>query len=182
MWSCQGSHADPGGARGGGVRRCAARHGLGFGAGLRVADVATPSPTTNQVLLRRLVTPFGWLEPVEAHHRTSHQHERDQRPESRSQRTSRLKQLSHDSDRSTFQRWRPSLVGTVALSDHPVRLPPLRRSKTTDHRHGRAVRALLGALPRRRASTLPGFPGAFGRYDLKLWIGSGDGSAAYLPG
>jgi hypothetical protein len=21
-----------------------------------------------------------------------------------------------------------------------------------------------------------------GRYDLKLWIGSGDGSAAYLPG
>ena len=23
--------------------------------------------------------------------------------------------------------------GTVALSDHPVRLPPLRRSKTTDH-------------------------------------------------
>jgi hypothetical protein len=33
------------------------------------------------------------------------------RPESRSQRTcSRLKQLNHDRDRSTFQRWRPSLV------------------------------------------------------------------------
>src|SRR4029453_10290764 len=26
-----------------------------------------------------------------------------------------------------------SWMGTVALSDHPVRLPPLRRSKTTDH-------------------------------------------------
>jgi hypothetical protein len=49
-------------------------------------------------------------------------------------------------------------IGTVALSDHPVRLPPLRRSKTTDHRHGRVVRPSLGALPRRRASTLPGFP------------------------
>jgi hypothetical protein len=37
--------------------------------------------------------------------------------------------------------------GTVALSDHPVRLPPLRRSKTTDHRHGRVVQPFLGALP-----------------------------------
>jgi hypothetical protein len=37
--------------------------------------------------------------------------------------------------------------GTVALSDHPVRLPPLRRSKTTDHGHGRVVRPFLGALP-----------------------------------
>jgi hypothetical protein len=37
-------------------------------------------------------------------------------------------------------------AGTVALSDHPVRLPPLRRSKTTDHRHGRVVRAPLGAF------------------------------------
>jgi hypothetical protein len=35
--------------------------------------------------------------------------------------------------------------GTVALSDHPVRLPPLRRSKTTDHGHGRVVRPFLGA-------------------------------------
>jgi hypothetical protein len=34
--------------------------------------------------------------------------------------------------------------GTVALSDHPVRLPPLRRSKTTDHGHGRVVRPFLG--------------------------------------
>jgi hypothetical protein len=41
--------------------------------------------------------------------------------------------------------WR--LEGTVALSDHPVRLPPLRRSKTTDHGHGRVVRPFLGALP-----------------------------------
>ena len=33
------------------------------------------------------------------------------RPASRSQRTcNRRKQLSHDSARSTFQRWRPSLV------------------------------------------------------------------------
>jgi hypothetical protein len=38
-------------------------------------------------------------------------------------------------------------TGTVALSDHPVRLPPLRRPKTTDHRHGRVVRSFLGALP-----------------------------------
>ena len=38
-------------------------------------------------------------------------------------------------------------IGTVALSDHPVRLPPLRRSKTTDHGHGRVVRPFLGALP-----------------------------------
>jgi hypothetical protein len=37
-------------------------------------------------------------------------------------------------------------LGTVALSDHPVRLPPLRRLKTTDHRHGRVVRPFLGAL------------------------------------
>jgi transposase-like protein len=29
----------------------------------------------------------------------------------------------------------------------PVRLPPLRRSKTTDHGHGRVVRPFLGALP-----------------------------------
>jgi hypothetical protein len=36
--------------------------------------------------------------------------------------------------------------GTVALSDYPVRLPPLRRSMTTDHRHSRVVRAFLGAL------------------------------------
>jgi hypothetical protein len=41
----------------------------------------------------------------------------------------------------------PELNGTVALSDHPVRLPPLRRSKTTDHGHGRVVRPFLGALP-----------------------------------
>jgi putative transposase len=37
--------------------------------------------------------------------------------------------------------------GTVALSDHTVRLPLLRRSKTTDHRRGRVVRVLLGTLP-----------------------------------
>jgi putative transposase len=37
-------------------------------------------------------------------------------------------------------------TGTVALSDDPVRLPPLRRSMTTDHRHRRDVRAFLGAL------------------------------------
>jgi PhnB protein len=37
--------------------------------------------------------------------------------------------------------------GTVALSDYPIRLPPLRRSRRQDHRHGRVVRALLGALP-----------------------------------
>ena len=30
----------------------------------------------------------------------------------------------------------PAADGTVALSDHPVRLPPLRRPKTTDHGHG----------------------------------------------
>jgi hypothetical protein len=40
-----------------------------------------------------------------------------------------------------------SRQGTVALSDHPVRLPPLHRSKTTDHGHGRVVRPLLGVLP-----------------------------------
>ena len=40
-----------------------------------------------------------------------------------------------------------SRQGTVALSDHPVRLPPLRRSKTTDYGHGRVVRPFLGALP-----------------------------------
>ena len=37
-------------------------------------------------------------------------------------------------------------AGPVALSDHSVGLAPLRRSKTTDHRHGRVVRALLGAF------------------------------------
>ena len=51
----------------------------------------------------------------------------------------------------TLLRWRRRLVagawtGTVALSDHPVRLPPLRRPKTTDHGHGRVVRRFLGAL------------------------------------
>jgi hypothetical protein len=40
-----------------------------------------------------------------------------------------------------------NLKGTVALSDHPVRLPPLPRPETTDHRHGRVVRPFLGALP-----------------------------------
>ena len=40
-----------------------------------------------------------------------------------------------------------NLERTVALSDQPVRLPPLRCSKTTDHRHGRVVRPFLGALP-----------------------------------
>jgi replicative DNA helicase len=30
--------------------------------------------------LRRRVTPFGWLEPVEAHHRTGHQDEREPPP------------------------------------------------------------------------------------------------------
>jgi hypothetical protein len=40
-----------------------------------------------------------------------------------------------------------TVEGTVALSDHPVRLPPFRRANTTDHRHGRVVRPFLGALP-----------------------------------
>ena len=40
-----------------------------------------------------------------------------------------------------------ALTGTVALSDHPVRLPPLHRPTTTDHGHGRVVRPFLGALP-----------------------------------
>jgi hypothetical protein len=53
----------------------------------------------------------------------------------------------------------PIREGTVALSDYPVRLPPLRRSTATDHRHSRVVRAFLA--PRiRRASTLLGLPGA----------------------
>jgi hypothetical protein len=54
------------------------------------------------------------------------------RPESRSHRTcSRLKQLSHDSDRSTYQRWRPSLAD--------------------DSIPRRAIRAVI---PRRRSSVL----------------------------
>jgi hypothetical protein len=61
--------------------------------------------------LRRRVTPSDRLEPVEAHHRAAHQHEREPPPRIPVPRTcSRLKQLSHDSERSTFQRWRPSLA------------------------------------------------------------------------
>jgi hypothetical protein len=51
--------------------------------------------------------------------------------------------------------------GTVALSDRPVRLPPLRDSNAADRGNDRAVRVLLGAFLRRRASTLPGLGDAF---------------------
>ena len=50
-------------------------------------------------------------------------------------------------------------VGTVALSDHPVWLPPLRRSNLADHSHDRVVRVLLGGLPVRWASTSLVFAG-----------------------
>jgi hypothetical protein len=51
-------------------------------------------------------------------------------------------------ERTGFRWWfETTCAGTVALSDHPVRLPPLRRSKTTDHGHGRVVRPFLGTLP-----------------------------------
>jgi hypothetical protein len=49
--------------------------------------------------------------------------------------------------------------GTVALSDHPVWLPPLRRSNLAGHSHDRVVRVLLGGLPVRWASTSLGFAG-----------------------
>jgi hypothetical protein len=53
-------------------------------------------------------------------------------------------------------------TGTVALGDRPVRLPPLRNSNAADRRNDRAVRVLLGAFRRRRASTLPGLGDASG--------------------
>jgi hypothetical protein len=52
-------------------------------------------------------------------------------------------------------------VGTVALSDHPVWLPPLRRSNLADHSHDRVVRVLLGGLRVRWASNSLGFVGVF---------------------
>jgi hypothetical protein len=53
------------------------------------------------------------------------------RPESRSQRTcSRLKQLNHDSDRSTRQRWRPSRVDDSTPRRAIRDLIPRRRSQT----------------------------------------------------
>jgi hypothetical protein len=54
-----------------------------------------------------------------------------------------------------------SSSGTVALSDHPVWVPPLRHSNSADHGHDRVVRALLGALRMRRGSTSLGFASAF---------------------
>jgi IS6 family transposase len=41
--------------------------------------------------------------------------------------------------------WR--YVGSVALSNHPIRLPPLRRPSAAVHRHDRVVRALLDGPP-----------------------------------
>src|SRR5215213_4418012 len=46
----------------------------------RVQSEADPRPAGEgdpDLPLRRRVTPFGWLEPVEAHHRTCHQDERE---------------------------------------------------------------------------------------------------------
>jgi hypothetical protein len=54
-----------------------------------------------------------------------------------------------------------SAGGTVALSDHPVWLPPLRRSNLADHSHDRVVRVLLGGLRVRWASISLGFVGVF---------------------
>jgi hypothetical protein len=52
------------------------------------------------------------------------------RPASRSQRTcNRLKQLSHDSDRSTFQRWRPSRVDASTCRRAIRAVIPRRRSQ-----------------------------------------------------
>ncbi len=45
------------------------------------------------------------------------------------------------------------LRGTVALSDHPVPLPPLRCSNAADHGNDRAIRDLLDAVRMRTAST-----------------------------
>jgi len=62
-----------------------------------------------------------------------------------------------------------SCRGPVSLNDHPVRLPPLRRSKTTDHGHGRVVRPFLapfheGEPPRCWAS-----PAHFGSMQQCPW-------------
>jgi len=51
--------------------------------------------------------------------------------------------------------------GAVALSDHPVWLPPLRRSNSAAHSHDRVVRALLRGLRMRKASTWLGSADAF---------------------
>src|SRR6266581_4895476 len=52
-------------------------------------------------------------------------------------------------------------TGTVALSDHPVRCPPLRHSDAADHGHDRVVQVLLWRRLRGRASTLLGSAHAF---------------------
>jgi hypothetical protein len=51
--------------------------------------------------------------------------------------------------------------GSVALSDHLVRLPPLLCSNAADHGNDRAVRDLLNTLPVRTPSTSLASPGAF---------------------
>ena len=54
-----------------------------------------------------------------------------------------------------------TVPGTVALSDHAVRLPPLACSNAADHGNARAVRDLLNTLPMRTASTSLGSADAF---------------------
>jgi hypothetical protein len=79
----------------------------------------------------------------------------------------------------------PRQPQTAAPSRPPRRLlpgqPRTPRSARRDRRHHhRAPPAHDGAVRLRRWSSAWHRPIA--RYDLKLWIGSGDGGAAYLPG